>query len=195
VQVKFSNSYYVVVASSSCSLRIALELATRNRPPEPPGPLRLRVKTVVQSRPRPAARPRPVGTSAREAQSAIPNRRRRSGMNDWEVVRPAHCSTRRTGGSPMPRPLSSRLHIRRHHASERLQHRPLQPGLRGPRLSGVEGSINGDFPFTHGKVPFRVEISYSRIEKSHSEWRFYNHAWTIPILNGDFPFIYGQFPF
>jgi hypothetical protein len=33
-----------------------------------------------------------------------------------------------------------------------------------------------------------MEISHSRMEKSHSEWRLLIHAWTIPILNGDFPF-------
>jgi hypothetical protein len=127
-----------------------------------------------------------VGASARETQSGTPNRRRRSGVNDREVVPPAPCSTRRTGGSPMPRPLSSRLHIPRHHASERLQHRPFQPGLMGPRLAGIEVSINGGFPFTHGKVPFRMEISHSCMDNSHSEWRFPIHAWKIPILNGDF---------
>jgi hypothetical protein len=31
-----------------------------------------------------------------------------------------------------------------------------------------------------------MEISHSRVEKSHSEMRFPIHAWTIPILNGDF---------
>jgi hypothetical protein len=118
-------SNYLVVASSSCSFRIAPELNLAKRywppgPPGPPGPSRLRVKTVAQRRPRPAARPRSVGTSAREAQSATANRRRRSGVNDWEVVPPAPCSTRRTGGSPMPRLLSSHRHIRSYHASERL---------------------------------------------------------------------------
>jgi hypothetical protein len=93
----------------------------------------------------------------------------------------------------MPRALSSRLHIRRHHASERLRHRPFQPGLSGPSLAGIEVSMNGDFPFTHGKVPFRMEISHSCMEISHScmeishsVWRFPIHAWTVPILNGDF---------
>jgi hypothetical protein len=127
-----------------------------------------------------------VGASAGEAQSATPNRRRRSGVNDWEVISPAPCSTRRRGGSPMPRPLSCRLHIRRHHASERLQHCPFHPGLRGPRLAGIEVSVKGDFPFTHGKVPFRIEISHLCMDNSYSEWRFPIHTWTIPILNGDF---------
>jgi hypothetical protein len=187
VQCNFNKtlSNYVGVGSSSRGFRIALELATRYMPPGPPGPLRLRVKTVAQSRHRPAARPRPVGASARQAQSAKPNRRRRSGVNDWEVVPSAPCSTRRTGGSQMPRPLSSRLHIRRHHASERLQRLPFQPGWRGAK-AGIEGSTNGDFPFTLGKVPFRMEISHSCMDNSHSEWRFPIHAWTIPILNGDF---------
>jgi hypothetical protein len=31
-----------------------------------------------------------------------------------------------------------------------------------------------------------MDISNSRMEKSHSEWRFPIHAWTTPILNGDF---------
>jgi hypothetical protein len=171
-------SNYVVVASSFCRFRIALDLATRCRPPGSPGPPRLRVKTVAQSRHRPAARPRPVGASARQAQSATTNRRRRSGVIDWELVPPAPCSTRRTGGSPMPRPLSSRLHIRRHHASERLQRRPFQPGRRGAK-AGIEGSLNGDFPFTLGKVPLRMEISHSCMDNSHYEWRFHVHSeWT-----------------
>jgi hypothetical protein len=38
--------------------------------------------------------------------------------------------------------------------------------------------MNGDFPFTHGKVTFRMETSHSCMDNSHSEWRF--HA----ILNG-----------
>jgi hypothetical protein len=168
-------SNYVGVASSSRSFRIALELATRYRPPGPPGPPLLHVQTVAQSRPRPAARPCPVGASARQAHSATTNRRRRSGVNDWEVVPPAPCSTRRTGGLPMPRPLSSRLHIRRYYASERIQRRPFQPGRRGSK-AGIEGSMNGDFPFTLGKVPIRIEISHSCMDYSHSKWRFPIHA-------------------
>jgi hypothetical protein len=175
-------SNYVVVASRSCSFRIDLELETRYRPPGPPGPPRLRVKTASRSRPRPAARPRPVGASAREAQSPTPNRRRRSGVNDWEEVPPTPCSTRRTGGSSMPKPLSSRLHIGRHHASARLQHRPFQPGLRGPRFAGIEGSMNWRFPIHAWKCPIPNE-------------EFSIHAWTIPILNGDFPCMRGQLPF
>jgi hypothetical protein len=65
----------------------------------------------------------------------------------------------------MPRPLSSRLNIRRHHASERLQRRPFQPGRRGAK-AGIEGSMNGDFPFTLGEGS----------------------------MNGDFPFTLGKSP-
>jgi hypothetical protein len=175
-------SNYVVVASSSCSFRIDLELETRYRPPGPPGPPRLRVKTVSQSRPRPAARPRPVGASAREAQSPTPNRRRRSGVNDWEVAPPAPCSTRRTGGSSMLKPLSSRLHIGRHRTSARLQHRPCQPGLRGAKVCWNRGFHEWRFPIHAWKSPIPNED-------------FSINAWTIPILNGDFPCMHGQFPF
>jgi hypothetical protein len=46
--------------------------------------------------------------------------------------------------------------------------------------------MNGDFPFTHGKGAFRMEISHSCMDKSHSERRFPIHARTVPFLNGDF---------
>jgi hypothetical protein len=104
---------------------------------------------------------------------------------DWEVVPPAPCSTRRTGRSPMPRPLSSRLHIRRHHASERLQHRPFQPALRGAKACWNRGFHESRFRIHARQSPFRMEISHSSMDNSHSEWRFPFHARTVPILDGD----------
>jgi hypothetical protein len=139
-------SIYAVVASISCSFRIALELAPCYMPPGPPGPSRLRVKTAAESRPGPAARARPVSASAREAQTATPDRRRQSGVADWEVALPARCSTRRTGGSPVPRPLFSRLIVRRHAASERLQHRPFQPVQWGGKACRNRGFHEWRFP-------------------------------------------------
>jgi hypothetical protein len=108
-------------------------------------------------------------------------------------VSPASCTLRRTGGLPMPR--TALLPPSRPWAS--CIRAPTAPSIRaspeGARHAGIEVPINGDFPFTHGKVPFRMEISHSHMERSHSEWRFPIHAWTISILNGDLPFMPGDF--